>query len=138
LSLAHDALAQLVFGAQEEAGGGYKLVKSERTSLQAEVGLGLREELFEDGSVDIGLIGTLGVRFWRRLSARSELNSSFVFFPDLIQLGDYRLEGEASLTSRINRHFLLRLSLIDYYNSTPQIGVEKNDLTVLSSIIWQY
>jgi hypothetical protein len=48
------------------------------------------------------------------------------------------LEGEASLSTPLTHRFFLRLSLTDTFNSAPQPGVEQNDLTLLSSVVWGF
>lgn len=136
LTLEHDALEDLDLRAQEQAGIGYKLVRTPRTFVQGEVGFGVREELFENGDLQIEPVGRIGGKWTQKIGAATELVVGAAFLPDLIDRGQYRMEGEASLSTPITNRFSLRLSLVDSFDSNPQPGVKKNDLTLLSSLVW--
>ena len=138
VSLEHDALEALDLRAQELAGVGYKVIRGPRSVVQGDIGFGLREELFESGDSEVEPIGRIGAKWTQKLGLTSELTVSAAFLPDLIERGEYRLEGAAALSTPITNRFLLRLSLLDSYDSNPQPGIEHNDLTLLSSIAWTF
>lgn len=138
VSLEHDDLKKLVLRAQEQAGVGYKFILTPRTLLQGTIGAGLQEELFEGEDVAVEPLGRLGIEWTQRLGRASELAGQVTFLPNLIDLGEYRLEGEASLSTPITHRFHLRFSLTDTFDSAPQPGVEQNDLTLLSSVVWSF
>jgi putative salt-induced outer membrane protein YdiY len=138
VNLEHDVLEELVLRAQEQAGVGYKLILTPRTLLQGVVGVGFQEELFEEEEAAVEPLGRLGIEWTQRLGQTSEFAGQVAFLPDLINLGEYRPEGEVSLRTPITHHFHLRLSLTDTFNSAPQPGVEQNDLTLLSSVVWGF
>lgn len=138
LALEHDALEDLDLRAQQQAGIGYKFILTPRTLVQGEIGSGVREELFENGEWEIAPIGRIGGKWSQKIGTASKLEVRAAFLPDLIDLGTYRMEGEAALNTPLTNHFSLRFSLLDSFDSNPQPGIEKNDLTLLSSIVWSF
>lgn len=138
VSLEHDALEDLDLRAQELAGVGYKVIRTLQTVVQGDIGFGVREELFEGGGLEVEPIGRIGARWTQKVGLASEFAMSAAFLPDLIERGAYRMEGKATLSTPIINRFLLRLSLIDSYDSNPQPGIEHNDVTLLSSIAWTF
>lgn len=138
VTLEHDALKDLDLRAQQQTGVGYKFILTPWTRVQGEVGFGVREELFENGESEIEPVGRIGGKWIQKLGAASELTVSAAFLPDLIDRGEYRIEGDASVSTPITNRFLLRFSLLDSFDSDPQPGVKKNDLTLLSSVVWTF
>jgi putative salt-induced outer membrane protein YdiY len=138
LALEHDALEDLDLRAQEQAGVGYKFILTSHTLVQGEVGFGLREELFANGESEIEPVGRIGGMWTQKIGAASELAVSAALLPDLIDHSEYRMEGEASMSTPITNRFLLRFRLMDSFDSDPQPGVKKNDFTLLSSLVWTF
>lgn len=138
LDMEHDALQDLNLRAQENVGVGYKFIRTPRSLLQGEVGVGLSEEFFEGGKSDIDSEGRLGAKWTERVGERLELGVSLVLLPALSDLGEYRFRGESSFTTPLTDRFLLRLSLLNRYDSNPRPGVKKNDLTFRSSVVWTF
>lgn len=138
LDLEHDALQDLNLRAQEDVGVGYKFIRTPRSLLQGEVGVGLTEEFFEGEKSDLEPVGRLGAKWTEKVGEQSELGVILVLFPDLSDLGEYRFRGESSFTTPITDRFLLRLSLLNRFDSDPQPGVKKNDLTFRSSVVWTF
>lgn len=138
VSLEHDALEELDFRARQETGLGYKVIHMPRTLLQGQIGAGVREEFFTNAGARFRPTGNLGVRWRQRIGARSELSADLTYLPDLTELGEYRLEADASFTAPITHNVLLRFSLLDRFNSDPRPGIKQNDLTLLSSVVWTF
>lgn len=138
VSLEHDALEDLDFRAQESGGIGYRFLQTPRTVLQGQIGFGLSQERFEGGNTVVTPFGSLGGRWRQTIGRGTELDASFAFLPDLIDLGECRVEVDATLSTALTARFLLPFSLIDQFDSNPQPGVEQNDLTLLSSIVWSF
>jgi putative salt-induced outer membrane protein YdiY len=138
MTLERDVLEELLLRAQEQAGIGYKFIRTPQTLLQGVVGLGFREELFADKDLAVKPIGRLGIEWTQGIGQASELAVQVAFLPDLRSLGEYRFEAEASLTTPITHRFHLRFSVTDSFDSTPQPGVSRNDLTLLSSVVWRF
>lgn len=138
LDLEHDAIQDLNLRATESAGVGYKFILTPLTLLQGDVGAGMIEEYFRDGSSNVDPIARLGGRWERRIGQSSKLKLSAAYLPILSHIRQYRLQGDSSFTTPITEQFQLRLSLVDRFNSNPQPNVKKNDLTFRSSVVWQF
>jgi hypothetical protein len=69
------------------------------------IGAGFQEEFFEEEDVAVKPIGRLGIEWTQRLGQASEFAFQAAFLPDLINLGEYRLEGEASLSTPLTHRF---------------------------------
>ncbi|GIX47311.1 MAG: hypothetical protein KatS3mg131_1522 [Candidatus Tectimicrobiota bacterium] len=138
LSAEHDALQELALRTQQEAGLGYVLLHTPRTRLQAEVGFGLSQELFQAQALRLEPSGRFGLAWTQKLGTASELSASVVVRPELVDLGDYRLQGETTLAAPLSQRLTLRFSLLARFQSQPQPGVEASDLALQSSLAWAF
>jgi putative salt-induced outer membrane protein YdiY len=59
-------------------------------------------------------------------------------YPSLTE-GGFRLRSETSLTNAITQRISIRLKYIDDYNSDPGLpGVKKNDMRLVSSLVYSF
>ncbi len=137
-NLERDALEDLDLRAQELVGVGANVVRTRRTLLRAEIGAGGRQELFSNGDQRVSPLARLGMAWHQTLGQATELILRATLLPDLGNLGAYRMEGEGALRVPLTTRFHLRLSLLDSYDSNPQPGVKRNDLTFLSALGWTF
>jgi putative salt-induced outer membrane protein YdiY len=131
----HDVMRNLNLRSREEAGVGYKLIKTARTLLQADVGLGMSEEFFKNAANDFDPLGHLGVLFKQKIGKSTEFGLKSVMLPDFSNIGELLAESEGWLLTPITQSFFLRLSAVDRYDSNPLTGIKQNDVTLRTSLV---
>ena len=107
--------ANLDHSTRQIGGVGYKLYRSKRDLISAQVGLGRKERVEVGGDSEQGLIGYLGIRFKRELSEKLVLSLDM----DSDWGSDNRYsEAEASLSWRLRDPVSLKLKYGARFNST--------------------
>ena len=69
-------------------------------------------------------------RIWENLTADAKIE----FFPNLDDVGEYRLRLESNLRYPVTDRLSLNVVFVDLYDSQPPEGVEPNDLQIRSTI----
>lgn len=133
LLLEHDEEEDLRYRIQLTLGYNRRLVKKETFELWGNVGGGVLYEEFFDAS-ETEAIAQLGIDFTWQITKQLKYTQVITFYPSLSEGGEYRLYWESVFTTPISDRFDLRLTILDRYDSNPQTGVEKNDLTIAISL----
>jgi putative salt-induced outer membrane protein YdiY len=119
-------------------GPGYRLLATERTTLNARVGFGGKEDV---GGPQNGVEAEAlaGFDFWRQLGERQSLYADASVFPTLSDPGEYRIRSRAGYEMLVDpsRRLALSLGVEDRYDSTPD-GIKKNDLKYFSVLGWRF
>jgi len=111
------------------AGGlGYHARKSERTILDFRLGAAANREFFSNGLNRTSAEVLLGEEFMHKFSARSRFLQKLVFFPNVSDGGNYRMNFDASLATAVRRWFSFQFSVSDRYLSNPLPGRKSNDV----------
>jgi putative salt-induced outer membrane protein len=111
------------------AGGlGYHARKSERTVLDFLLGAAANREFFSTGLNRTSAEVLLGEEFTHKFSARSSFVQKLVFFPNVSDGGNYRMNFDASLVTAVRRWFSFQFSASDRYLSNPVAGRKSNDV----------
>ena len=71
-----------------------------------------------------------------RLLENLTISEDITVYPNLDGFEDYRFHSETFLTSALTERLSLRFSYIDDYNSAPASGSKKNDLRVVTSLVY--
>jgi hypothetical protein len=69
-------------------------------------------------------------RIWEKLTADAKVE----FFPNLEDIGRYRLRLEGTLRYPVSKMLSLNLDLIDLYDTNPAQNIPNNDLQIRSSL----
>lgn len=128
----HDEIAGIDYRVSLGPNLGYYVIKNDATRLAFEGGAGYLWE--EQGVKDEYFTLRFAERFEHRLGNRVKLVQSVIYQPRADDFGDYILTAEAGLTFAISKHWAIKTSVRDQYDSTPAAGRESNDLAVLASI----
>jgi putative salt-induced outer membrane protein YdiY len=131
----HDLLKGLYLRAREEAGVGYKLIKTSRSRLQADIGLGLGEDALRNAPEDIDALGHFGVLLKQHVGKDSELGLKSVMLPKFNDLGEFLADSEAWFQTPVTKRLLVKLSALDRFDSSPPAAIKKNDVTVKTSLV---
>lgn len=136
----HDRFANINYRTLPAAGLGYWVLDMDDTELVVELGSGLEYTNYRHhrkSSYEAVLAPRLA--FKKRLFRKVLLAGSFDIYPEMSSLGEYRFRAETTLTTELTEKLALRLSLIDEYKSQPEEeGVKKNDLRLISSIVYSF
>lgn len=133
--LEHNGLQDLTLRWVLGGGLGYHAIRKERTQLDLLGGLAMNKEYFKGAnnnrtSPELQLGQTLSHRFNTRVS----LNEQLFVFPNLSDVGQFRIAFDASLVTDITRRIGWQLTLSDRYLSNPPPGFEKNDLLLTTGL----
>lgn len=132
-----DRFANLDLRTSPGAGIGYAFLKSEKTTLSSSAGANFVTDFFRDGSKDSR--GTLSFsEGWSyALTPTATLGQNFTVQNNFEDFGDYLLDAELSLTTKVSDRLSLKASLFDKYDSTPfSEDLEKNDVTFITSLTY--
>ena len=60
------------------------------------------------------------------------------YLPQVDNFHNYLVNCEAGAEAAINAHFSLRLVATDKFDNEPPAGVLRNDITLVSSLVYKY
>lgn len=109
-------------------------VKTDRTQFQVFGGASYNYENFSDGTTRNSGELLAGEQLDYNLSDRVTFAERFVVFPNLSETGEYRMNFDASMLTKINDHFGWHLTFSDRYLSNPVGDALKNNLLLSTGI----
>ena len=135
----HDRFAEVYYRAIPASGVGYWFFDLPETKLLAEVGLGLEyTDYYGDKKNTSNLVAVPRLFYEQELFKRAKFTQDIYVYPALTDSGAYRVHSESAFTLSINDKLGLRLSLIDDYNSDPPEDTKKNDMALMSSLVYSF
>jgi len=135
----HDRFADIDYRLVPATGVGYWLYDLPEIKLMAEVGAGLDHTVYKSRIKDRDeWVFTPRLFLEKKLFSSSKITQNLYWYPTFEDYNDYRLRSDTSLDVALNKKLSLRLSLIDDYNSTPPKDTKKNDLRLISSLIYTF
>lgn len=119
------------------AGVGYKLIKTEATTLIGRLGSGVSHEI---GGPDESYVpeALLGLDFEHQITAKQKLVIKSEYLPEWGEFENYRLVTDASWECLLDEasNLSLKIGAIDRYDSTPN-GLKANDMDYLLLLMWK-
>lgn len=119
------------------AGVGYKLIKTEATTLIGRVGSGVSHEI---GGPDESYVpeALLGLDFEQQITAKQKLVFKSEYLPEWGDYENYRLVSDASWECLLDEasNLSLKIGAIDRYDSTPN-GAKHNDIDYMLLLLWK-
>lgn len=121
------------------AGGVVTLVKTDDCLFKGLIGLGTSKE-FKGSDQAWKPEVFLGSLWEKTINERQKFYIRSVLYPDIGEVGDFRLNVKAGWECALNEQKDLKLSLsaFDRYDSTPSGGDGRNDVDYWTSIIWEF
>ncbi len=120
------------------AGIGYSWIKTKTTTLKTRIGAG---GSWEFGGPDNKFMpeALLGLDFDHAFTDRQKITSSVEVYPDLDEMGEFRLQAKVAYEFLINPdwNLTLKLGVLDRYDSTPE-GARPNDLEYFGVLLWSF
>lgn len=120
------------------AGIGYQFVKTETTSLIGRFGAGASKEFGgDDNRIHPEL--NLGMDFEHKFTERQKMFVTLDYYPDLLNLSDFRFVGKAGYEILLDPEsgLSLKLGVEDRYDSTPD-GAKRNDIDYFALMVLKF
>lgn len=133
----HDAIADVDYRFTLSPGAGYYFIKNPSTRLSAEIGPGFVYEkvgLETQGYVTL----RVGEKFEHKFNERARLWQSLEALPQVDDWDNYILNAELGVETQITEKLNLRTVLQDTYDHEPAPGRKKNDLKLVTSLVWKF
>ncbi|MBS1828768.1 MAG: DUF481 domain-containing protein [Acidobacteria bacterium] len=112
------------------AGFGYHAIKKDGNVLDLFGGGALNKEFFSTGIRRTSGEAVIGNEFIRKITGRTLLREKLVFYPNLTEQGEYRINFDLSQATTLNKWLAWQLSFSNRYLSNPVQGRKTNDLII--------
>ncbi len=132
--LDHDKFQNLDLRLVLGGGLGFHAKKTERTTLDIFGGGTFNQEFFSTGLTRRSAEGLVGEELSHKLSKTIALTERAAFYPNLSDLGEYRLTFDSSVVTRLSKLLGYQITLSDRFQSNPLPGIKKNDLLLTTGI----
>ncbi len=130
----HDDMASLAYRVTFSPGVGYYVIKTDKLTLSGEVGPGFVMERFHNESQEEYFTIRFGERFGWQISKTARLWQSLDYNPQVDDFGNYLLNAEVGIATRISEGFELNLTAQNTYRSRPAEGRTENDFKLLAGV----
>jgi putative salt-induced outer membrane protein YdiY len=115
-------------------GGGYHVIKTERTALDAMLGGSLDREFFSTGLDRTFGEVLVGEEFTHKFGTVTALHEKLSFYPNLSDTGQYRMNFDATYVMALRKWLSWQVSLSDRYLSDPLPGFKTNDVLFTTGV----
>jgi putative salt-induced outer membrane protein YdiY len=120
-------------------GIGYKLLATERTTLTADAGLGVKWEKNPGFDVKTSAVVTSGDRFEFKLSPTATITQGFQALWKASDWGDALYTFSAGVAAGLTTRSQLTFTLLDAYASRPPTeNVKNNDVAILAAVVYKF
>jgi putative salt-induced outer membrane protein len=133
--LEYDKFQNLDLRAVFGGGIGQHLVKTDRTVFDLFGGGALDKEFFFNNISRTAGEFQAGDTFAYKLNKTTQITESLVFYPNLSDTGQYRINFDASAVTQVKKWLGFHITLSDrYLSNPPQLGIKKNDFLLTTGI----
>jgi putative salt-induced outer membrane protein YdiY len=135
----HDGIADIKYRLTLAPGIGYYFITNKVMDLRAEIGPGyIREQL--DGYTESFATLRIGEKFRYAISAHAKAWESIEFLPQVNQFNNYIVNAEVGVEASLNKanNLSLRSVLQDSYNNIPALNRLRNDLKLITSLVYKF
>lgn len=138
LLLEHDRFEDLELRVDGTVGSGYRFWKNSRSEFLSEVGAGFTQEIYRNGGDQTEAILRFAFEYSQMFFEKSKFSQSFVLYPSVGQLGEFRVISQSTLLTPIWDSFSWDISLTDEYDSEPNPGVDSNDISFRTGLTYSF
>lgn len=136
---AHDRFANIDSRITPFLGLGYWFATQERFRFFVEFGAGFEYVDYADTEENTQRnVLTPRLFFEKGLWGRSKISQDITLFISPENTQDYRVHAEAAFTAPLDQYWSLRMSLIDDFNNAPGGTAKKNDIRLISSLVYSF
>jgi putative salt-induced outer membrane protein YdiY len=135
----HDGIADIKYRLTPAPGIGYYFITNKIMALSAEIGPGyIREQL--DGETESFATLRIGEKFHYAISPHAKAWESLEFLPQINRFDNYIVNAELGVEASLNKanNLSLRSVLQDSYNNIPAADRLKNDLKLITSVVYKF
>jgi putative salt-induced outer membrane protein YdiY len=133
----YDGIAGVDYRVTLSPGVGYYFIKNPKTTLSGEVGPGYVFEKLDGVENDYPTL-RLAERFERKLSNTARIWQTAEILPDLGDFDKFVANFELGIEAAINTKVSLRSVLTDTYNSQPGGSRKKNDVKIVTGVVYKF
>ncbi|MFH1867695.1 MAG: DUF481 domain-containing protein [Candidatus Omnitrophota bacterium] len=139
LDAGHDRFADIDYRLVSAGGIGYWFSAEPDFKALVELGAGVEHTNFR-GNVEDKTEMVLIPRGYveKRLWGESRISEDIKVYPAIADGGEFRIYSETAFTNPITDVLSLRVSVLDEYNSDPPLDTKKNDIRLISSIVYTF
>jgi putative salt-induced outer membrane protein len=137
VDLEHNTPQDLKLRLVPGGGLGYHAIRSERTQLDVFGGAAWNREWFETSPNRSSAEAHVGQSLSYQLGARTSIAEQLVIFPNLSDLGEYRLNFDMGVTTALTKRIGWQVTVSDRYLSNPSPEFERNDLIVTTGLTFK-
>jgi putative salt-induced outer membrane protein len=120
-------------------GIGYKLINTEELTLAVDAGAGVKWEKNPGLDVETSATITSGDRFEWKVSKTATITQGLSVLWDADDFGDALYTFAAGVAATIVKQLELKVELLDTYASQPPDPIlKKNDVGVITALIWKF
>ncbi len=135
----HDRFADIDYRLTPFTGIGYWFFDKEEFKLMAEAGIGFEHTIFRSDKKDKNdAILVPRVFFEKKLFGQLTFSQDIFMYAPFSDIGGYRVHLETIFTNPIDENFSLKVRLIDDFDPKPSAGTKKNDLRLISSLVYSF
>jgi putative salt-induced outer membrane protein len=133
----HDDIAAIDYRFTLGPGVGYYFIKNPKTTLSGEVGPAVVFER-QGGRQHSYMTLRFAERLEHRLNDRARLWEAIEFLPQVDDFNNYVVNGEIGVEADLTKTFALRAFVLDTYDNEPAPGRKKNDLKLVTSLVYKF
>lgn len=115
-------------------GLGYHLIQKPKFTLDLEAGGNFEHREFVNRAADENISLRIAERTTWTISSKLSMDQRLEFFPNVDEVGEFRIRFETNLRYSFWKNVYLNLGLIDQWESDPAPGVDQNDLQIRTTI----
>jgi len=120
-------------------GLGHKVRDTPGLTLFLDAGLGLKVEKNMGRVVQSTSAVTASQRFTRKLSDHASISQSMAALWTVDRLDDALYTFKAGLTADLTRRSQIKIEVVDLYKTRPPaVTVEKNDVSLVTSVVYKF
>jgi putative salt-induced outer membrane protein YdiY len=138
IDMLSDEFADINFRTTIGPGVGYQIWEEDDKALSLEAGGAYTSEDRDQGEDNDWVSARAGVNYMQKLFGRILFTDQFVIYPDLEDTGEYLLRNEASLVTDIGTKLAFKLSNIWERDSSPDPGLDEDDLTWILGLQYSF
>ena len=132
-SVLYDNIALVDYRAMLGPGVGVYVVKNDKRQLSLEAGPSYVWEK-KDGIRDDYLALRFSERYTCQATKTAKLVQALEYTPEANDFDNYMLTGEVGIEAAMSEHLSLRVVVQDKYDSTPAVGAEFNDVSLIAGL----
>lgn len=133
----NDAIADIDYRLTVSPGVGYYFIKSTNTFLRGEAGPGFVTE--RQGGISRDYVSLrIAERYETKISDTAKLWQSLEFLPEFQDFKDYVINFEIGIETALTKQLSLRTYVQDTYDSVPAAGLKKNDVKLVTSLVYKF